>query len=257
MIVTPRYCWRAGTAMRLGMVLLSLAVVSSAATLDPGSLIVLSGTTLVQTPALGGTTIASQTVSFELLPSPPPFNQVPPAFRGEVLEHVVRESATNTLDFYYQLVVDPASEIVSPSIGTEFFGTTDSQLTTDVDFLSDSQGVGAAGMEARRLAGRQLINFFIGEPEITGTPVGAGDSSKVFYIRTNATEFDSGGAVYVDYNGQGSAGAVMAGAFEPVFVPEPSALPEPNTAGSMTLALFALSAGCFRTFRRSLNSGSE
>src|SRR5258708_6248373 len=98
--------------VRLGLLLSLAAVASLAATLGPGETISVNGTTLLYTPGLAGTVIADTIASFALLPGPPPFNQPPPVFGGEVHEWVVQESGTSTLDFYYQVMLYPSSQIV-------------------------------------------------------------------------------------------------------------------------------------------------
>ena len=197
----------------------------TAVPLHPYNTSPLHGTTVLNRPELAGQVLATATRSFELIPAP---GFIAPPYAGTVDERVVREYGTGTLTFYYQVHLDAGSEPAMPAFSVEYF----SQVRTDVDFLSDSSGVGDIGISARHLGYRTLVSFFIGQPSAPGPPILPGESSHMFFIRTDARSFGPGGLIFVDYDSPGAVGAVVASAFQPV--------PEPATMFATTLALCAV-----------------
>ena len=56
------------------------------------------------------------------------------------------------------------------------------------------------GITARHLGYRNLVTFFVGRRYSSGPAVGPGDSSRTFFIRTNATAFVPGGIIFPRFN---------------------------------------------------------
>ena len=208
------------------------AVVGVSTPLAPYQTTSLPGTTSSQ-PDLAGVVLAAASRSFRPIPNP---WFVSPEFSGTVDETVVREYATGTLTFYYQVHLNTATGPVMPGFG-EYFSTPQ----VDVDYLVDSSGIGDGSMSARHFGYRELISFSIGQPYSPGPPVLPGTSSKKFFIRTNATAFAAGGLAFLDYNGPNEVGAITTDIFQPVSVPEP---------GTMAAAAFGILSVCLMRNRK-------
>lgn len=134
-------------------------------------------------------------------------------FQGSTLDSgtytvsVVRE-ASGTLDFVYKFTADPSSQSGILGLTVYNFGG----VTTDVGYVADPSG--DAPDSATRLASGSVISFaYSGANAVT-----AGDSSDLLIIRTNARDFAPG-----LFSLQGGATDTVA-AYQPVAVPEPSAL---------------------------------
>ena len=116
---------------RLTMLLLSSASVAQGVPLNPDSLISLSGTTVTTRPSLAGTVLADTFVPF-----------AGESARGEVETRVVRETMSETLDFYFRVFVEfnPCSFCGSAGVAALRIDDVYPFPTVDVDFLSDSPG---------------------------------------------------------------------------------------------------------------------
>lgn len=165
----------------------------------------LPGTTSGLRPELVGLILADELQAFSYL-----------GVTGTVQSRVVREDATGTLDFYWQVDVDPSST-ASPVTA---FRLTDFgyDYIVDADRRIDSTGT-VAPYQARVFNPLDhpsgSINFLFEDP-----PIGAGKSSVLFFLHTDATAYAKI-AKYDLTNGQANSGTYST--FAPV-VPEPSGM---------------------------------
>lgn len=219
---------RLGTGSSVLFALVVLASIVSAVpaaqavTLPPGSTVTLSGTTEAARPELAGVVLQDVLRPFQVVD---PSSGVT-LLSGIVQDKVVRETGTGTLDFYYWVMNDPTStaSIVQVERLSYFVGGT--VFTTDADWRIDSLPPSnyATPSTASRTAGGTFVTF-----DFSTGSIAPGVTSKAFFLKTNATDYNEGGYgyVYADF-GQPSLGAVSFRSFQPSAVPEPG-----------TLALFA------------------
>lgn len=156
---------------------------------------------------------------------------------GSVQSRVVRETASGTLDFYWQVTVDPSSTAGSvASFRLSDFGYND---ITDGDYRVDSTGtispfIARVFNPADRPTG--AINFLFTDP-----PVRAGAESKLFFLRTTATSY----AQTAKYDLTSSPDSL---GISPSFSTFAPAVPEPT---ALTLVLGGLGYLLARGRRRS------
>ena len=149
-----------------------------------------------------------------------PFSFAALNISGAVQNRVVREDGTGTLDFYWRILVDPAS--TGGGIGA--FRLTDFGYSnlTDADWRID--GVGANGPDIGRLFNPAThpdgaINFLF-DPSVAAGAAG----SNFFFLHTSATNC----ALTANYDLLGGPNQTLSDVFQtfaPSAVPEPSSWP--------------------------------
>jgi len=180
----------------------------------------LPGTTSAVRPELAGTVLQDVITSFS-------FGAL--NISGTVQNRVVRETGTGTLDFYWRVLVDPAS--TGGGIGA--FRLIDFAYAnlTDADWRID--GVGANGPDIARLFNpathpEGAINFLF-DPAVAA---GAGGSN-FFFLHTSATNY----ALTASYDLLGGPNQTLSDVFQTF---APSAVPEPPELALLGLGLAVL-----------------
>lgn len=177
---------------------------AAAATLNPGNIVPLFGTTAAARPELAGVVLEDTLRPFTIdlgggL-----------SITGTVQDRVVRSDIDGTLDFYYRITNDATSD------GSILFAdrTNYSGATTDVDWRIDGLGIDAPSFAFRHPSGNEVTFFF------TSTPIGPGADSRFFFIKTGATAYNEGGQGLLAGAGASGYGAsVLFPTFQPVPVP--------------------------------------
>lgn len=167
----------------------------------------LPGTTSAARPELAGTVLEDVITSFN-------FNGV----SGTVQNRVVRETVSGTLDFYWKVNVDANAS----GAGIEAFRLIDFGYGNIVDADWRIDGLGDVAPTAGRLFNASsyatgAINFLF------DTPVLAGQSSKFFFLHTDATAYAQTAAFdLLRSPGQDLSGVTAT--FAPSAVPEPASM---------------------------------
>lgn len=177
---------------------------------------ILPGTTSAARPELAGTVL-------EDLITPFAFNGV----SGSIQNRVVRESGTGTLDFYWKVNVESSDS----GAGIEAFrlGNFGYDNLVDADWRID--GLGTVSPTTGRLFNQLgnpggYVNFLF------DTPVLAGQSSKFFFLHTDATAYAKTAMFDLLSASEGNISG-------PTATFAPSAVPEP---GSVALVLAGLTS---------------
>jgi hypothetical protein len=137
---------------------------------------------------------------------------------GVVKTAVYQETATGTLDFYYQIFADASSATAIARLTADTFTGFDTYLGFRVDCGALPCGAGFADGTVppvtgdRNLAG-SVVGFNFAPPD--SAKVGAGMISNVLVISTNATNYKPGDLSLID------GGTQTLPAFQPAAVPEP------------------------------------
>jgi len=206
--------------------LLLLASSAHAVVLSAGAGQILPGTSLAQRPELAGTIIADQTFAFSQLSNDPTPDLT-------LRNYVVRETATGTLDFYYQFNnVGTTVEGPQGSLVLNGFTTT----TIDADYRTDiGQSPGETGITYLPTSPNSQVFFFGNTRSSDGMQwhIQPGASLAPFFIRTNATDFIAAGEADIPNVN------LFHTAFIPVSGSQPG-VPEPATLALLPLALAAL-----------------
>lgn len=187
----------------------------------------LPGTTEAARPELAGVVLADtmQPFSFSGL-----------ALSGTVQNRVVRETGTGTLDFYWRVLVDPAS--TGGGISAFRLGNFGYSYLTDADWRID--GLGTVAPHVGRLfnpSGRPdgAINFLFTDPQVGSSNFDTGvGGSRFFFLHTNATDY----AMTANYDLLGGPNQSLSGSFA-TYAPALS-VPEPASALLMALGLPAV-----------------
>jgi hypothetical protein len=158
-------------AVALAALGIGSAVPAQAVPIAEGVTVSLSGTTHAARPELGGSVIVDQLIPVAInLGSTGRFS-------GWLQNRVVRETAGN-LTFYYRLHSDSTSTL-TPNAVADYLTLPASRLA-DVDYRIDGLGV-VPPTTADRDPGRLVFRF--------ATPVGPGQESRFFFVRTDATDY--------------------------------------------------------------------
>ncbi len=204
---------------RILMAALSLSLLSISAsgiTFSGGSAIP-EGTSLVERPELAGTVIAMQTFSFVC-----DFGT-----QITVMNWVLRENSTGTLDFYYQFVAPNDHGALVPDFQITGFDTADPNL--EVDFRTD---LGGSPFFPRISEGGGSLHF-IGERAIGNSfPLPPNSRFTPFFVRTDATGYALTGEIEV-------FGALPDPVTTTAFAPL-SSVPEPSSLALLPLAISSL-----------------
>lgn len=133
----------------------------------------LTGTTSALRPELAGTVVADDIQAFSFF-----------GVNGTIQNRVVREDGTGTLDFYWKINVDRDS--TGTGVSAFRLGDFGYSFIKDADWRSD--GLGTEMPDTARLFNSTSqpngsLNFIFSDG------VEAGESSKFFFLRTNATSF--------------------------------------------------------------------
>jgi hypothetical protein len=123
------------------------------------------------------------------------------SFTGWLQNRVVEENGTHKLAFYYRIVSDSTSTLTLNTLA-DYFPSLPSAARLDVGYRTD--GLGTVAPNTAERDGRRVVFHF-------NTPIGPGQSSRFFYIRTDATSYEYstevwavgelGGLVYQDVVG--------------------------------------------------------
>jgi hypothetical protein len=172
------------TAIALAMTLVAGINNASAVTVAPGETVNLPGTTAASQPFLAGAIIEDETFSFLLPVSQTAGNLI----SGTVQQRVVRESATNTLDFYWRITSLSGGSLGYLRVGNFVSGV------YDADFRIDGAGtVGPTSLThfTNGLGGAtndNSANFSFADSQGKDT-LFAGQESKFMFLHTNATQY--------------------------------------------------------------------
>lgn len=191
---------------------------------------------------LNGSIIAQQSVAFSIR-----LQGGFTGYAGTLDNWVVRETATGTLDFYYQVSIGPIDPSIPaillpplpPSgkpLGLHPSTSGYDHFSTDLYRRSDLGGI-APGFPSRTADGDTLrVNYDYGVPNYN---FGPGDSSQ-FFIRTDATSFGTGGTTQLPFILPDFDGITPLLA-EPLTLTSFAPMPEPST-------LLLLAAGIMAVF---------
>ena len=176
----------------------------------------LAGTTAAARPELAGLVVADTDTPFSV-----------GGVTGFVQNRVVREFGTGTLDFYWRVELDPATDGNAGITAFRLDGFGDGDLA-DADYRIDGSGTVPAST-ARLFNPASYpqgdINF------VFGTPIEPGQSSEFFFLHTDAVMF----AMTADYDFV--TGADLIGGGGPTYAP---AVPEPAPAALIALGVLTL-----------------
>ena len=187
----------------------------------------LPGTTVAARPELAGVVLAD---------TMQPFTFSGMALSGTVQNRVVREAGTGTLDFYWRVLVDPAS--TGGGISAFRLGNFGYSYLTDADWRLD--GLGTVAPFVGRLfnpSGRPdgAINFLFTDPQVGPSDLTTGvGGSRFFFLHTDATAY----AMTASYDLLGGPNQTLSGSYA-TYAPALS-VPEPASALLMALGLPAL-----------------
>jgi hypothetical protein len=181
----------------------------------PGNSVSTPGTTLTAHPELNADVIAAIAAPFTGT------NALGQVLYTGTLNSVVVLETSGTLDFAYAITNNSSSIDGIARVSVNNFAG----FTTDVDWLSDTDGTLGATSATRQVNGGTVsFNF--------GNFVMPGQTTHAFYIKTNATDFHRGSVALSD------GGVATVQAFAPTGTPGAPIVPEPTT-------LFLLGSGLF------------
>ena len=214
--------------------ILATTGVSLAVPLAPGGSASVSGTNSTSDPTLSGTIIAQSTNPISAYSA---FDDTVPFFTVQLQATVIRETATGTLDFYYQIqnnnifLVDPVKTVSVASFAG--FGT-------DADFRTDQGGAFAPTSISRSSAGDTVT--FANLPNNNGIFFADGQETNALLVKTNATNYSADGLMAINFAGVDAPPdpVVPASATLSTFAPVSASAPEP---ASLCL-LASVLAGC-------------
>lgn len=133
------------------------------------------------------------------------------AFQGTLYYKIERETSDSTLNFYYMLKNDASStDAITRTTHTDF-----TNWLTDVEY--DSSSAGNAPLAADRDSDGSTVGFSFLVAGTGDNRLGAGDSSKWYFIDTDATSYTSGGTAIIN------GGTVNVSTYAPS-IPDPAAV---------------------------------
>jgi hypothetical protein len=198
---------------------------AQAVVLVPNQWTPLPGTSLQEQPFLAGTVIEDVTSSFAFQLYQQNFDNSLTAvgtMSGTVQSRVVREDASGTLDFYWQVAISPNS---SPyGLMTSFNLQNFFASSYDANWRSDGSGdtaPGAAILWGSPTSGAVSYGFSASGP-VTG--FGAGQESFFMLLHTDATQYAATASYRLSaifYASEVGGNSEWASTFSPVAVPEP------------------------------------
>jgi hypothetical protein len=174
----------------------------------------LPGTSLAARPELAGVALEDVVTPFHIDISPGGVG-----INGTVQSRVVRETATGTLDFYWKVsVTDAEGDLKVHDLRLDRFGF---DALQDADWRSDSLGSATVNL-ARVFSASEVpsggVNFlFNGD-------VAAGEQSRLFFLRTDATAYALSAGYDLQSSGPGRNSIFYATFAPATAVPEPSGL---------------------------------
>ncbi len=174
--------------------------IAQAVNLTSGNSVPLGGTTFAARPELGGIVIEDVLRSIGA---------------GLTLQdRIVRSNIDGTLDFYWRLRNDSSSPITigDPSGNVSARRASFAGFSTDVDFRIDGLGI-VPPLTANRSADGSTVEFLF-----SPFTLAAGESTRFFFIKTNATTYNASGTGSFGLSSDFST-------FQPVTVPTPALLP--------------------------------
>ena len=145
--------------------------------LATNSNITVNSLTESQAPNLAGAVISDRTVPFS--------SAAPASASGTIQERVVRETASQTLDFYYRIINSPSSAATVATLSIQDFG----RATVAAAWRPDSLGTSGAISATRDVTGSNI--------EITLQAIPPGGSSHFILLMTNATASNDQGTMQV------------------------------------------------------------
>jgi hypothetical protein len=175
--------------------------------LAPGDFVNLTGVTSAARPELAGVVLQDTIRPFSVDLGGGNFTT------GMILDRVVRETGSGTLDFYYRVFNDVSSS------GSLDFVTRNSftGFGTDVEFRTDGLGTIGPDQASRNAAGDEvLFDFF------STNLLFPGAQSYSFFVKTDATDFDENGTGSLAFSSNLGGGTFDFDTFQPVM--KPSAL---------------------------------
>lgn len=199
-----------GILSAAGLALGVYAMPAPAVPINPGDTVALAGTTSAARPELAGDVLVDTIRPFSIDLGGGLM------ITGSVQDRVVRSDADGTLDFYYRLFNDVDSSGTVDFVVREVY----TGFSTDVDFRTD--GLGTIGPDqAFRLAGSgEEVRF-----DFLADTVGPGEESRLFFIKTDATQYNDSGLGFIGgfgFTGGGSTATISS--YQPAVVPVPAAV---------------------------------
>ncbi len=178
-----------------------------AALVAPGSSEMLDGTTSSVQSALAGTVLQDVMEPFTI-------NLGFGTINGYVQDRVVQESGSGTLDFYYRILngmdSDGCTLSSNGSIGV-VSRSNYSGYSTDANYRTDGLGTVDPSAASRSANGAQMLFGFL------TNPIGPGQESQFFFVKTNATAYnDLGTGTLLGFNSGGGFGQTEFSTFQPV-----------------------------------------
>ncbi len=159
---------------------------ADATSLNPGDFNVIDGVAVLEDDSFIGEIVENIKIPFSIAPDPAQGVLI----NGLLHQRVVRVEATGTLDFYYRV------KFLSPqTIGVAGLATTGfSDLTTDVNWQSDVKGRSAPPEVWRSHDGHEVFFDF----DDYFSRLHDRNSTSFVFVRTDATEYRSGGLTTID-----------------------------------------------------------